>query len=74
MLTNARSIEISALIERLRKTLASGDEAQPQGYAIRFSVGQIQLAPESRLSIEHLLAQADSAMYEDKRRYKAAGR
>ncbi|MDE2286744.1 MAG: sensor domain-containing diguanylate cyclase [Burkholderiales bacterium] len=74
VLTNARSIEIPALIERLRKTLASGDKAQPQGYAIRFSVGQIQLAPDSQLSIEHLLAQADSAMYQDKRRYKTAGR
>lgn len=72
-LTNAQSIKISALIQRLRQTLASRDEAQPRAYPIHFSVGQVQLTPQSPLPIRHLLAQADADMYADKRRHKASG-
>jgi len=52
---------------RLREWLRVNNRVELTGYEILFSVGMIEVAPQERMSIEGLMARADSAMYEHKK-------
>jgi diguanylate cyclase (GGDEF)-like protein len=58
--------ETSAVIERLRSTLAARNAADRRGYDIRFSVGQVALDPQRHGSIASWLAEGDAEMYRNK--------
>ncbi len=55
------------LISRLKQNLAARNEKSDQRYHLSFSVGVARCAPESFISINELLIQADKSMYEQKR-------
>ncbi len=59
------------LISRLQQNLASRNEKGDQRYHLSFSVGFAYCTPESFISINELLIQADKSMY-DQKRYKQA--
>ncbi len=59
------------LIGRLQQKLAARNEQGGQRYHLSFSVGVAHCTPESFISINELLIQADKSMYEQKR-YKQA--
>ena len=55
------------LIRRLQENLAARNEEGDQIYHLSFSIGVTRCAPESFISINELLIQADQSMYEQKR-------
>jgi diguanylate cyclase (GGDEF)-like protein len=58
--------ETSAVIERLRTTLAARNAVDQRGYDIHFSVGQVALDPLHHDTIGALMAQGDAEMYRNK--------
>jgi diguanylate cyclase (GGDEF)-like protein len=64
--------ETSAVIERLRTTLAARNAVDRRGYDIRFSVGQVALDPVRHTTIATLLAEGDAEMYRNKMALRAA--
>lgn len=64
--------ETSAVIERLRTTLAARNAVDRRGYDIRFSVGQVALDPQRHSSITAWLAEGDAEMYRNKVALRAA--
>jgi diguanylate cyclase (GGDEF)-like protein len=67
LLAGTSDIGGSVAINRLKDWISADRHANDPPYRIGFSCGQVQFDPNSRESIEDLLAQADSAMYRDKR-------
>ncbi len=63
--------ETSAVIERLRSTLAARNAVDRRGYDIRFSVGQVALDTR-HTTIGALLAEGDGEMYRNKLALRAA--
>jgi diguanylate cyclase (GGDEF)-like protein len=57
--------------ERLEAELAAANAAADRPHPLGFSVGLVSCGPGDRRSIGDLLAQADAAMYEEKRRRRA---
>ena len=53
-------------VEKFRASLEKHDKAANRGYVMSFSYGLVKFEPEIHHSIEGLLAQADSLMYERK--------
>jgi diguanylate cyclase (GGDEF)-like protein/PAS domain S-box-containing protein len=53
-------------MERLHKTLRLFNEKTERGYKLSLSMGVVAYDPEQPVSIETLLARADSLMYEEK--------
>jgi GGDEF domain-containing protein len=51
---------------RLKEILEERNATLHRGYAIRFSVGQIEYEPARHDTVDRLLADADSAMYAHK--------
>jgi diguanylate cyclase (GGDEF)-like protein len=62
LLTGAAHLETTAIMARLQEILDERNSALQRGYAIRFSVGQIEYDPQRHESIEGLLADADGAI------------
>jgi diguanylate cyclase (GGDEF)-like protein len=60
--------------ERLAENLAAANGRRARGYSLRMSMGISMYDPRHPVLIDDLMAQADSAMYEAKRRRKAAER
>lgn len=56
------------LAARLQKNLAAHNTRANRSYPLSLSVGITRYGPESRCSIDELLARADGLMYEEKRR------
>jgi len=67
------STEIDNIIERLRVNLQVCNEESTAGYELSLSIGWVIIDHRNGASIEVLMAQADRAMYANKRR-KRAGR
>jgi len=65
--------EIDNIIERLRVNLQVCNEESTAGYELSLSIGWVIIDQRNGASIEVLMAQADRAMYENKRS-KRAGR
>ncbi|MHC8351332.1 GGDEF domain-containing protein [Pseudomonas sp. RT4P38] len=60
LLTGSSVVEIPAIKARLEEILEERNASVHRGYAIRFSIGQIECSPQHPGSIEELLAQADA--------------
>lgn len=63
LLTGAHHVETSVIMARLQEILDERNSTLQRGYAIRFSVGQIEYDLQRHESIEGLLADADWAIY-----------
>jgi len=68
---NVTSGSIPEIKTRLRKTLEYYNELNNDPYSLDLSIGAVRIGPDNEASIEELIAQADVAMYEDKRRRKS---
>jgi diguanylate cyclase (GGDEF)-like protein len=74
LLTDSNSAATRDVIQRLGQVLAERNAQAQRGYAIRFSVGQVEYDPARHVGIAELLAAADAAMYSHKQASKARGR
>ncbi|MBP3997002.1 GGDEF domain-containing protein [Pseudomonas koreensis] len=70
LLTGSSHVETTAIMARLKEILEERNATLHRGYAIRFSVGQIEYNPQRHDSVDKLLADADAAMYEHKQALK----
>lgn len=70
LLTGSSHIETTAIMARLKDILEERNATLHRGYAIRFSVGQIEYDAERHETVDRLLADADSAMYVHKQALK----
>jgi diguanylate cyclase (GGDEF)-like protein len=65
-------LDAERVVERIREA-ASAHNARPgRAYRISFSIGLSAIAPGRTVTLEELIDAADEAMYEDKRRKRAA--
>ena len=63
------------LLSRLRKRIDEFNMARREPYQLSLSIGMLRHDGEGRIRLDELLAQADAAMYEEKRsRRKSVGR
>jgi len=72
LLSNVDDARGSEALARLQQALDDKNREAKRGYDIRFSVGQVAYDAACHPSIAELLAQADQAMYENKKLRKAA--
>lgn len=70
LLTGSSHIETNLVMTRLREILEERNATLHRGYAIRFSVGQIEYDPHRHENVDKLLADADGAMYSHKQAVK----
>lgn len=70
LLTGSSHVETTAIMARLKDILDERNTMLQRGYDIRFSVGQIEYDPQQHDTVDRLLADADSAMYEHKQQLK----
>ena len=70
LLTGSSHVETTAIMARLKEILDERNAMLQRGYEIRFSVGQIEYDPQRHETVDRLLADADSAMYEHKQQLK----
>jgi diguanylate cyclase (GGDEF)-like protein len=61
------SDELDNIIQRLRVNLGAHNEKENLGYQLSLSIGSVIIDHKNVLSIEELMAQADRAMYVNKR-------
>lgn len=71
LLTGSSNIETTRIMARLKAILEERNATLQRGYAIRFSVGQIEYDPKRHASIDRLLEDADEAMYAHKQLTRA---
>lgn len=62
LLTGSGSVDLTAIRTRLEEMLDERIATAHRGYAIRFSIGQIEHAPTLRDSAEELLVEAEKAL------------
>lgn len=67
VLTDSTGEQSMAITQRLRQTLGTLNQASERRYDIRCSVGQVEYDAERHASVASLLAEADTAMYVDKK-------
>ncbi len=72
LLTGVALPEATIAADRLRAHVDRVNQSENRGYEIRFSVGKVQFDPARHLSIDELLAEADSPMYTEKNRNGSA--
>ncbi|UVK86258.1 sensor domain-containing diguanylate cyclase [Pseudomonas sp. B21-051] len=70
LLTGSSHVETTAIMARLKEILDERNATLHRGYAIRFSVGQIEYDPQRHETVDRLLADADEAMYAHKQALK----
>ena len=70
LLTGSDCVHIAAVMARLQALLDERNASASRGYAIRFSVGQIEYDPQHHDSVASLLLDADRAMYVHKQTLK----
>jgi diguanylate cyclase (GGDEF)-like protein len=63
---------IAGLTQRLREASAHRNQLPGQEVALTFSIGHVTAEPADQAPLRSLLARADEAMYEEKRRKKSA--
>ncbi len=59
---------VKAIPQRLQKAVADNNKIKNKPYDLSISVGSMYFEPKDAVSIEHMMTQADQAMYEHKRR------
>ena len=67
LLTNAGRQETQQALARLQEHIAGYNARSGRGYALRYSVGQIEYDGRQAVPVADLLAQADALMYAQKR-------
>lgn len=72
LLTSATATDTEVILRRMRDDLTQKNQEAKRGYDIQFSVGTIEFDIATHKDIRGVLAAADSAMYEDKVKSKAA--
>ena len=72
LLTDSAEAECTIAIQRLQQAVDAYNQTSQRGYDIRFSVGDIAFEPTRHSSIDSLVADADTRMYERKRQKKVA--
>lgn len=70
LLTGSHHVETSTIMARLQEILDERNSTLQRGYAIRFSVGQIEYDLQRHESIEDLLADADWAIHVHKQTFR----
>ncbi|HXM36378.1 MAG TPA: diguanylate cyclase [Pyrinomonadaceae bacterium] len=70
---NVPAIEIESIIARVRGNVDSHNQQDTHGYSLALSIGAVSIAHDTRLTVEELIAQADEAMYQDKRSKQGRG-
>ncbi|WP_339433209.1 MULTISPECIES: sensor domain-containing diguanylate cyclase [unclassified Pseudomonas] len=70
LLTGSSHVETTAIMARLNEILQERNAMLQRGYAIRFSVGQIEYDAKRHDTVDRLLADADGAMYAHKQALK----
>lgn len=68
LLTDTLPAATGAILSRLHEALDHYNKKANRGYAIRFSVGQIEFDPVRHLDMRSLLADSDAAMYAQKQK------
>ncbi len=74
LLTGATGATADTVVPRMHETIKRFQAASGLGYRIGFSVGQTEFDPERHTGIAELLRDADTAMYDNKRRSKGSSR
>lgn len=67
LLTDTDRSKIDIVIKRFDQAVNEYNQQAKRGYDLKYSVGQVNYAPEENESIERLLEKADARMYEHKR-------
>ncbi len=67
LLTGLNGFSAGEIVDRLQQALAEVGEIDNRGYEIEFSVGQVNYNVDRHVSIACMLAEADKAMYANKR-------
>ena len=67
LMTGVKGDLYESCLLRLKEWLQVNNRVEYTGYEILFSVGNIEAAPQERISIEALMTRADLAMYEHKK-------
>ncbi|WP_345811157.1 sensor domain-containing diguanylate cyclase [Paraburkholderia sp. PREW-6R] len=71
LLTDSNSAQTREVTQRLAHALEANTVDAKRGYAIRFSVGQVEYDAKRHTHVAELLAAADAAMYSHKQASKA---
>ena len=71
ILTDSTSSQTMAVTQRLRSTLGTLNGDAQRRYQLRCSVGQVEFDANRHATVASLLAEADAAMYDNKRALKA---
>jgi len=72
LLSNTSKQQVTTAIERFALTLKKYNQEMKRGYDISFSYGAVEFEVEKHSSIEELLAESDSLMYQLKQSKKGA--
>ena len=72
LFTGAGADGASAALERLSSRIDEHNRAKQSAYALRCSIGLVSCDGDRHADLPALLAEADSRMYEEKRRHKTA--
>jgi diguanylate cyclase (GGDEF)-like protein len=70
LMIDATAEDLAGMQARLQSNVDAHNLHSEQGYALSFSLGVIRLEPNSTVTMEALLAQADKAMYTHKQHRK----
>lgn len=71
LMTGSTDATVESALARLTEWLQDHNAAASTGYEISFSAGKVALDPDSSATVEKLLAQADEAMYAQKKGARA---
>jgi diguanylate cyclase (GGDEF)-like protein len=66
MIADASESDLASVQSRLQSNIDMYNLKAAQGQTFSFSLGVIRVEPESTITMEELLAQADAAMYKHK--------
>ena len=72
LIIDATESDLNEIQAHLQSNVDNHNLKSGKQYAISFSMGVIRVQPDSKISMEDLLAQADKAMYEHKQRRRGA--
>lgn len=72
LIVDATEKDLDDIREQLKNNADAFNLQSDHPYTISFSMGAIRVIPDSSITMEELLAQADKAMYEHKRRKRQA--
>jgi PleD family two-component response regulator len=74
MMVDATESDIASIQARLQSNIDVYNLQSAPGQALAFSLGVIRVEPQSTVTMEELLSQADAAMYEHKLRRRRTAR